>query len=649
MRVRGARSVALALMMALTVSAGVAGAQQDEEAAPELEPTASFVPPPRADWRWQQVLASPRIGGRLTAVTIDPQRPSRIFVGTEEGTVLRSIDGGVTWREHELGPIVSQGRTLHFNSPGLPRLGQRSRPGLSLFVEPPYRPSPVDRVSASFPNLFFSLRPSFVFVGVLPATSTAPNALLGNATRQRRTYPVRRIAVCPGGIFPILVATNTEVLGSPDDGLNWVRLLRVPGRVPVTHVTCDPLDTAHVIVTTGFGMFRSRDGGLSFDQDFSGWPGRRATAVAVRSGPAVQGSEIFVATGHVLFAGDPDSDVGLSNRYPDFNNSETAPWTTIRWIDFAGDEVWIGTNDGARMSADGGLSWRNVAPNLFSRHIIAQVAAGANEAGGPRIALLTRDCPSPRSARSGSGRGCRTSRVYATDDGGQTWFPFFSGITRRTIQQLVAAPAVEGVPPRWWIVTGGELWATVQSPVVGAGIDRASATWANEALGHTPSMSTLISAILDRLRLSNQAIEGIGHRAARRHLFPRIDSRLWLFDGSFDRDESSRPIGSIVDDVRNAEQTGGANWTFFTYATWYLDRIPSVPEEYGAARRDLYWLQRQVKFIVEDAWHERHLHLTRIARGMNDRLQVEILRERIDALEVVLETWLREPMETLLR
>jgi len=460
---------------------------------------------------------------------------------------------------------------------------------------------------------------------------------------------VRRIAVCPGGLFPLMVATSTEILGSPDDGMNWVRLLRVPGRVPVTNIVCDPQNTAHIIVTTGFGMFRSNDGGLSFDQDFSGWPGRRATAVAVRSNVDSGESEVFVATGHVLFGGNPDSDVGLSNLYPDFNNSETAPWTTIRWIDFAGEQVWIGTNDGARMSADGGRSWRNVAPNLFSRQIIAQVAAGANEIGGPRIALLTRDCPNPRAQRSGSGRGCRTSRVYATDDGGHTWFPFFSGITRRTIQQIVSAPALPGADPRWWIVTGGELWATVQPGPAVEGVDQASARWAQRELSITPSMSVLIEAILEEIDLSNEAIENVAWRASRRYYMPRIDARLSIYDDSDQRTETSRAAGGGADELRLEESTGGVNYGFFAYATWYLDRIPLVSEEYGSSRRDLYFLQRQVKFIVEDAWHERNLHLTRIARGMNDRLQVEILRERIAALDVVLEAWLREPMETLLR
>ena len=638
----------LVALLCLVTSAD-AQAQAGNDGADSLETAepARFIPAPEAAWRWRQMLASPRIGGRLTSVSIDPQREGHIFVGTEEGTLLRSTDGGVTWTEHELGPVVSQGRSLHMRSPGLPRLGQPSRPGLAVFVEPPFRPGPVGRVSASFPNLFFSLRPSFVFAGVLPETSSAPNALLGNSVRRRTTYPVRRIAVCPGSLFPLLVATSTEVLASPDDGRNWVRLLRVPGRVPVTNIVCDPADPAHIVVTTGFGMFRSRDAGLSFDQDLGGWPGRRATAVAVRSEPGQSGSQVFVATGHVLFAGDPDSDAGLERRYPDFNNSETAPWRTIRWVDFAGDEVWIGTNDGARVSRDAGRSWSNVAPNLFSRQIIAQVAAGYNDAGGARVALLTRDCPSNRSQRSGSGRGCRTSRIYATDDGGQTWFPFFNGMTRRTIQQMVAAPASGDTAPRWWVVTGGELWATVESGQVDDAVNREASAWAGELLRQTPPMSLVIDTVLDNLELSADRVESLADRSRRRYLFPRIDALANFYDGANDRREESRPISASVNDRVNVESIGGLDWDFFVYATWNLDRMPLVSEDYGSARNNLYEMQRQISFAIEDAWHERNMHLRRISRGMSDELQIAILKERIEALEVVLELWLDGPLSSL--
>src|SRR2546423_3992278 len=56
------------------------------------EPSEPAPPPPEREkldlfhepeWRWQQILASPRIGGRLTSVAVDRANPSRIFVGTE--------------------------------------------------------------------------------------------------------------------------------------------------------------------------------------------------------------------------------------------------------------------------------------------------------------------------------------------------------------------------------------------------------------------------------------------------------------------------------------------------------------------------------------------------------------------------------------
>jgi hypothetical protein len=220
-------------------------------------------------------------------------------------------------------------------------------------------------------------------------------------------------------------------------------------------------------------------------------------------------------------------------------------------------------------------------------------------------------------------------------------------MTRRTIQQIVSAPAQGESPPRWWVVTGGELWATVESDQLGDGVNAEASAWAAEELRHTPAMSLVIETVLDNLRISAAAIEGLANRARRRYLFPRVDAQARIYDGSNDRREVSGPISSAVNDSVLTESTGGVDWDLFVYATWDLDRMPLVAQDYGSTRTNLYGLQRQISFALEDAWHERNMHLRRIARGMSDELQIAILKERIDALDVVLELWLQEPLSSL--
>lgn len=618
-------ALAFAAVCALATGAFATGV-----AAQDAVPVAHDPP----EWRWQQVLASPRIGGRLSAIAVDTRNPNRIFVGTDEYTIVRSLDGGVTWRELELSPFVVQARNIVPRSPGLPRLGEETREDFSYFIDPPFRPRPVDRIGLSgFEIVHFDAWPEFIAAGVFFGEDPPGDTLLFDAATRRRTYPVVRIAICPSTPFPLIVATSTEVLGSADDGVTFVRLLRVPGGVSIHHVICSPTDPQHVLVASGFGMFRSRDGGVTFDQDMSGWPGRAATGIAFdpRSG------HVHVATGHVLFSGDADSEVGLEMVYPDFNNAETAPWTTINWIDVGDREVWLATDDGLRASSDGGRRWRPVAPNLLSRQVLTQVVSGPNERGGQRVAVMARDCPLP--ATRDRRRICRDGVIYSSDDGGETWAPFFIGLSRRGLRQIAAAPAVSGVPPRWWVVTGGEVWATVPAQDSGLSVDRQSQLWALERIRSSAGVRETVEGTLDATHLSRPEIDRALGSLRRSNFLPRLNLRFSFESNAYARLESIRPIPTA--DI--AEGTDGTNFAIELFATWDLGQTLQVHEELSPTQNALYELRRQVSFIAEDAWHERMEHLRRIAAGMSDRLQIEILKERIAALEVVLSTWLRPP------
>ena len=473
----------------------------------------------------------------------------------------------------------------------------------------------------------------------VPIARGVNTTLLFDATRMRWAWAVRRIAICPNAPFPLLVATETELLGSNDEGLTYVRLMRLPGRIGVERVECSSAFPSHVLLTTSFGLFLSTDGGLSWDQDLSGWPGRAAKPAAFGPRTAGGNETVMVGVGHILFAGDPDSDQGLEFVYPDFNNSSTAPWQQINWIARDGDEIWLATSDGLRLSRDGGGNWETAARTLFSRHVLEQVEIGTNELGGKRIAVMARECPQPRAA-------CRRTRIYASDDGGSTWFPFFDGATARSPFMMAAAPAVEGVPPRWWVVTGGELWATETGTTRQTEhADRRAQRWARAQLRATPPMGRLVEAILDENELNERHIESMMSTIRERNLIPMVYAELTV-------DQDRQDVGRLNSIVGRPFYTTGflereTEVTLFVWAEWIFRDVPIVWEEYGPPRNALYELRRQMMFIVQDAWRERMLHLQTLATGMDDPLQIETLKERIAALEAVIETWLRRPLETV--
>ncbi|MEM6960614.1 MAG: hypothetical protein AAF550_02580, partial [Myxococcota bacterium] len=53
--------------------------------------------------------------------------------------------------------------------------------------------------------------------------------------------------------------------------------------------------------------------------------------------------------------------------------------------------------------------------------------------------------------------------------------------------------------------------------------------------------------------------------------------------------------------------------------------------------------RQDVTFALEDAWHERMIHLRHLARGMNDPLQIAVLKARIESLNTIIATWLERP------
>src|SRR5436305_379893 len=105
---RCARRAAMAAVAAWSVHARVASAAPgDPPPPPQLHVTDM---PGGLEWR--QTFMAPRVTGNLRAVAVDPSDPKNLWVGTEEGTLAHSTDGGLTWDEVELSPFLLQAATI---------------------------------------------------------------------------------------------------------------------------------------------------------------------------------------------------------------------------------------------------------------------------------------------------------------------------------------------------------------------------------------------------------------------------------------------------------------------------------------------------------------------------------------------------------
>jgi hypothetical protein len=650
----------LSLAMGIASGSSLAFAQNAPTAPSGPDTSIAQKAPPAPDWRWRQITASLRTQGRFAVVEVDPSNPQLILIGTEEGTIMRSDDGGVTWQEIEAGPSVVQKYSFAPKEPGLPQLGEIVPPDYAIFVDPPFS-NYLDRVFVRLETAFFSIRPEFVGAGFMPKITMPAPEFLGDATRQRdRLNTVWSIAYCEGSPYRIIVATNNDVFGSADDGMTYVRLFAIPGRVPIYWARCNPNNPLEVAVASEFGAFLSKDGGLTFDQELTGWPGRPATAVEWAASKHPKLEKLYIANGDVIFAGDPDSDEGLRMIYPDFNNAATAPWGTVYDIKTTpSGEVWAGTEDGLRASFDGGETWHNVDQTLLGRARIRRLAVGWNEWGGERVVAVLGNV---RPNITGSTSNTKVSGplaniyinphpprdwVYSTDDSGKTWHPFYNDLTRRTIMAASSVPAQGGKPAHWWVVSRGELWGTAfTSDTLSAAIDENTAQWAKAKLAATPPLDVVIQAMLDANYISAEELAKTFHRAKNiRPYIPRLDLSLSLFKTDYSLAEQQVITSPYF---RNAT-SDRVEWLLLMELK-FLMRLGGIfiEEESGTNRLALYDLNKQVRYVAEDTWHERHTLLGRLADGMSDELEIEVMRARIESLEAILETWTRQPLRNLL-
>ncbi len=650
-------------------------------------------PPP--EFRWQQILANQRISGQFNTVEVDADNPDRIFVGTYEATVVRSDDGGVTWREVELLPFTISARQLQvptrpslnggisegyqgtLQPPGALPLFENARLGLDNNYSLAIFPDDVGEVifydgaratDGIFPPanalgggaLFGGAESSYVDVFYSASGLQQRDTLLTRAVRGRlfETSPVRMIAVCPGNDFSVFAATYDELFGSTDDGITWVRLMRIPGMIRMHRVRCSRRDPKRVLVGTDFGLFYSTDGGNSFDPELTARPGEPAYAVNFGNVDETGREITLVGLDVRLFRGHPDRQEGLEWAYPNFDNPETAPWARITSITATPDgQIWLSTRDGLRVSRDNGVNWEIVAPYLFNAHPVQQVLASGNEHGKLRIAVFVEDCPEPplkRFPTTATMVRCRNSFVYATDDGGKSWFPWFVGVSRRRPVWMAATPYVPGEPGRWFIATGGGVWSThsgFDAQRASAQVDTESRAWAERKLRKNPALYDVKEIAFDHYRLSREAMDGMWQRA--RH------------SGAFLPDV--RVLGSYSQNQMNLRgtQTGAmerdyvqtyteAQWDIAVQARWFtFDLLGyfafgiNAPGEDNETRAELYELRRQIDFLLEDAWHERVMLLRRLRDGMSDTYQIAVLRERIELLELTLEFWMGQPLPSV--
>lgn len=569
------------------------------------------------DTSWRQILMAPRITGNLRAVAVDPSEPKNVYVGTEEGTIIHSNDGGVTWDETELSPFLLQ-------SPTVPVLVQDTGikavdvfAGFNVLIGTTYYPlSPLYRRMASqippvqAPNLS-PLPPYFINPIVIIPT---PEPLLASTPKDPKPYEeVRRIRICPGGPNRIFVITESAKLWGSPDGATFLPLYIARQSEPITDVACAPSDPSEVIMTKGDAVLRSTDGGASFETAPGALGGASGSALVF--GPAAEGERapLYVASGRDVWIGDPSQPDGM-------RAVQVGGEGDVNQIAVGDSGIWAATETGVRVSRDGGATWSSIAELEGSQWTGVAVAPPSSAEATEHVLVLGPDI------------------AFESADGGKSFTMTFRAESRRRLRQIASATGIDGDAGRFLLVTSGELWTT---KVVDQGKDAVSPVvrrWAERRLRTMPPLGDVVTRALVRAKLTDVQVDG---------MFTRLKTRAWLpgavFNVSFgEAYQVTARQASVTDPTRTLAIEARRNVGVIADLVWELPDLVSPSYQFPPARKDLYELRTRYEYIVEDAYDERKQVLTQLATAALDAEQVLSLQTRVELLDLVIHEFTAE-------
>jgi photosystem II stability/assembly factor-like uncharacterized protein len=186
----------------------------------------------------------------VLALAISPIRPALMYAGTFFG-VYRSDDAGATWRPSNAGQS-------------------------DAIVALAFDPADTARLYAAGSNRFFHSEDG-------GTTWSATPLVIGMAS-----YNVRAIAVHPSSSATLYIATSRGLLMSSDGAATWSAVAPAffgdPVGSDLSAVVIDQGDPNSILVGTRFGrVFRSRDGGQTWEPFERGLPSAEITALAFDS------------------------------------------------------------------------------------------------------------------------------------------------------------------------------------------------------------------------------------------------------------------------------------------------------------------------------------------------------------------------------
>ena len=328
-------------------------------------------------------------GGDVRSLLINPHNPAMVYLGTSDGQIFKSTDGGASW--NLLVPGIDQRKFV-----------------IDTLVQHPVEPDVLYAgawdLRSNGGGLFESRDSGLTWTRLaLPQQSSS----------------VRDLAICRNKPSYMVVGTLDGVYVSDDAGKKWRQVGRdVPGLRKVKSVAIHPREPRVIFGGTWRLPYRSTDFGKTWTRMEQG----------MYFDSDVFSITVDVNNPEVLFAG------ACSGIYRSVNRGES--WTRLRvvpkrftvrthvvYIDpFNSNWVYAGTTEGLFLTRDRGQTWKRLTSQALTVNAI-QVDPKNNR----KITIATDD-----------------QGVFRSDDGGETWKESNLGFVHRQISRIMPDPETSG-------------------------------------------------------------------------------------------------------------------------------------------------------------------------------------------------------------
>lgn len=606
---------------------------------------------------WIEVGHGIRFGVGARSIGVGRGVPSIVYVGTDVGYIYRSIDGGATWDETRLLPDDRPLLNVPLMNPwAIPFPNNGLVDPTSIHVpQGTYGWPSTGHTNWSFGSE--AVNPRTGLIGVAGMTTGRLRvdegrranafALVGSGARTETEDPgnlmasffsgvsaqpgqVNWISTCPSDPTVTFAATNFGAFRTTDMGITWDRVFIGSSTEEnyVRSIMCHPENSRSVVLATAQGLRISRNGGEEWDRptgNLGSWGANFVTTHPLDRRRLLVGTGLGAyetvtgAEEETLYLADtPSPDVRIVNAIRATTNE---------------DIIYVGTNDGASYSHDGGRTWTRVAEFLLGHYRVRMVQVDPDD---PMHAYFLTDY-----------------HLFETHDGGRSLEMILWGYTG--LKYLLIDPNDSDV---LWLVGYSQVWR-YERPRVRTGPLSENARRARAALSRDPGHYAVMDRALELARLDPPTVQETQRRMRRASLVPTINIFAWVnfndashvVDGTERISRYARWISArcwshqsvnYCDFSRSIFQQIRAElfepiYAGFIMFTWPFARAAMDERQTGRMWRDVFSMQNRMMYNVYDYWADRRRLLEYLAEGTATPTEEAAYMLRIEEMTAVLD------------